>query len=106
MDVGEQWRELKGIMMRGSASVLESREVEAADPRLAAAQLNLGSKHELTREGVTVPYAASASGKSRRWIVFTPRSSSAGTTRGFLLEPMLIRFAGMPWLLGRLRTEQ
>ena len=67
VDVGEAWRELQGVMLRGSAHVLEDTEAEAADPDLGAAQINLGEKH-----GLEGPYSATASGRSRRWIVFTP----------------------------------
>ena len=74
VDVGDAWRELQGIMMRGEAKVLESEADEKADPFLAQAQLNLGKKHGLTKDGAHEPYAPSASGRSRRWIVFTPRT--------------------------------
>lgn len=72
VDVGEAWRELKGVMLQGEAKILESSEAEQADPDLFAAQLNLGHKHGLNEEGELQPYRASASGKSHRWIVFTP----------------------------------
>ncbi len=72
VDVGEAWRELKGVMLQGSARVLETAADEQADEGLAAAQMNLGSKHGLTEAGRAVPYAPSAAGKSRRWIVFQP----------------------------------
>ena len=72
VDVGSEWRELQGIMMRGHAHVLENKEDEAANEHLEEAQLNLGEKHNLREDGVIVPYAATASGRSRRWIVFTP----------------------------------
>lgn len=72
VDIGSSWRELQGIMMRGQASILETREAESCDPHLAEAQVNLGKKHGLTKDGKPAPYAATASGKSRRWIVFTP----------------------------------
>ena len=73
VDVGEAWRELKGIMMRGSARVLEDQAAEAADLGLAAARLNLGEKHGLRDEtGGVKGYDATARGRSRRWIVFTP----------------------------------
>ena len=72
VDTGEAWRELRGIMMQGSARVLESADEEASDPDLAAAQLNLGEKSGLTENGAPKPYAATAAGRSRRWIVFTP----------------------------------
>lgn len=75
VDVGDRWRELKGIMMRGRARVLEDAQAEAADPHLAVARLNLGEKHGLHGDdGVVTPYAATASGRSRRWIVFTPKT--------------------------------
>ena len=72
VDVGESWRELKGLMLRGRARVLENAEEEAADPHLAEAQRDLGHKHGLERDGAPAPYAATAAGRSRRWIVFTP----------------------------------
>lgn len=71
VDVGESWRELKGVMLRGRARVLESAEEEAADPHLAEAQRDLGRKHGLVRDGAAAPYAATAAGRSRRWIVFS-----------------------------------
>jgi len=74
VDVGERWRELQGVMMHGSAKVLESTTDEAADEYLQAAQLNLGEKSGLVQEGKVAPYAATASGRTRRWIVFTPES--------------------------------
>jgi len=73
LDIGQQWRDLKGIMMRGDAQVLETIEDENADKALKAAQENLGEKHNLKEDGVIIPYTPTASGKSRRWIVFTPR---------------------------------
>ena len=73
VDVGEAWRDLQGVMLRGEARVLESSSDEAADPDLKDAQLNLGRKHGLKEKGVDQPYAPTAQGKSRRWIVFAPR---------------------------------
>ncbi len=75
VDTGEKWRELKGIMMRGRAVVLETAAEEAGDAHLAEAQVNLGHKHGLTKDGQPVPYTATASGNSRRWIVFTPHKT-------------------------------
>lgn len=74
VDIGREWRALKGIMMRGHATVLETSEDEIADMCLEEAQMNLGEKHNLTKDGAVVPYAPSASGRSRRWIAFTPTS--------------------------------
>ena len=72
VDIGEAWRELQGVMLRGRARVLEDADAEVSDPDLHAAQLNLGVKHGLTKDGEVQPYTATASGRSRRWIVFTP----------------------------------
>ena len=72
VDVGASWRKLQGIMMRGQAKVLENQTEEDADEWLREAQLDLGAKNDLRKAGVIQPYAASASGKSRRWIVFKP----------------------------------
>ena len=73
VDVGDAWRELKGIMLQGHARVLEDVDAELTDAGLAAAQMNLGVKHGLTRDGRAVPYAPTATGNSRRWIVFRPQ---------------------------------
>ena len=73
VDVGQAWRELKGVMMRGRARVLEDAAAEAADPFLAEAQLNIGAKSGLRDDaGAIKPHAVSASGRSRRWIAFEP----------------------------------
>lgn len=75
VDVGIHWRELQGVMLRGEASILESKDEELADGDLAQAQLDLGRKHGLTGEdGSVKPYAPSAVGSSRRWIVFRPHT--------------------------------
>jgi nitroimidazol reductase NimA-like FMN-containing flavoprotein (pyridoxamine 5'-phosphate oxidase superfamily) len=72
LDVGANWRELQGIMMHGSTQVLETAEDESLNAGLAKARLNIGKKSGLTKDGRTVPYEATAAGRSRRWIVFTP----------------------------------
>jgi nitroimidazol reductase NimA-like FMN-containing flavoprotein (pyridoxamine 5'-phosphate oxidase superfamily) len=72
LDIGDSWRELQGIMMHGRARVLESVAEEESDPGLTKAKLNLGEKSGLKEGGVTVPFEASAAGRSRRWIVFEP----------------------------------
>lgn len=72
VDVGSAWRELKGVMFHGTAKVLETSDDELADPNLAEAQLNMGRKAGLNKDGQIVPHAATASGRSRRWIAFTP----------------------------------
>ncbi len=73
VDVGDSWRSLKGVMMRGSARVLEDAGAEAADPHLAEAQRDIGAKNRQRDEtGEVRPHAITASGRSRRWIVFEP----------------------------------
>ena len=72
LDVGDAWRDLQGVMMHGTARVLETAAQEEADVGLSAARLNLGAKHGLREAGEIAPYPATASGRSRRWIVFTP----------------------------------
>lgn len=59
-------------MMRGHAHILETSKDEIADEYLEEAQMNLGMKHSLTEDGAFIAYAPTASGRSRRWIVFTP----------------------------------
>jgi len=74
VDAGSAWRELRGVMMHGNAVVLEDADAERADPDLAAACTNLGRKHGLVNTaGEPLAYQPTASGRSRRWIVFTPR---------------------------------
>ena len=72
VDVGTSWRDLQGVMMRGRAKVLENGAEEDADEWLQEAQINLGFKHGLRKKGEVQPYAASATGNTRRWIVFKP----------------------------------
>ncbi len=67
VDVGDAWPTLQGVMMRGTARVLEDQAAEAQERHLETAQVNLGDKHALGK-----PYQATASGRSRRWIVFEP----------------------------------
>jgi len=74
IDVGEEWRELKGIMMRGKAFVLDTASDEELDEHLAEARRNLGVKHGLSKGGVQISYGVTASGRSRRWIVFQPET--------------------------------
>lgn len=74
VDVGEAWRDLKGVMMKGQARILEDAAAEAADAYLTEAQLNIGAKSGLKDEdGNIQPHAVSASGRSRRWIMFEPK---------------------------------
>lgn len=74
VDIGASWRELRGIMMRGEGRVLEDSNEENADEWLREAQMNLGLKHGLKKGDEIQPYEATASGNTRRWIVFRPTS--------------------------------
>ena len=80
VDVGDSWFELQGIMLRGQARILESEAEEEAETGLAAARQNIATKHQLDK-----PYTATASGRSRRWIVFTP--SKIATWNNARLKP-------------------
>ena len=74
VDLGDNWYSLQGIMLQGCAKVLEDITAEQAEPDLSAARMNLGVKHNLSKDNQPAPYTASASGRSRRWIVFTPNN--------------------------------
>lgn len=72
VDIGDKWEELQGVMLRGTARVLESMEEELDDQSLLKAQFNLGKKRGLMMNGRVQPFIASAAGRTRRWIVFEP----------------------------------
>jgi Predicted flavin-nucleotide-binding protein len=76
VDRNEKYPELQGIMMLGTAVVLEDAAAERADPYLAEVRRQFGQKY---RGGDGRPpqaqpqlAVATASGSTRRWIVFTP----------------------------------
>jgi len=76
VDRNEKFPELQGIMMLGLAKVLEDAAAEKADPHLAEVQKQMGKKYNGGHGRPPVadppPFAATASGSTRRWIVFTP----------------------------------
>ena len=76
VDRNEKFPELQAIMMRGTATVLEDAATEGADPHLAEARVQMGRKYNGGHGGAPIddppPNAATARGRSRRWIVFTP----------------------------------
>ncbi len=78
LDRNEKFPELQGIMMRGEGKVLESAEEEGADPHLAEVRVQMGQKYN-GGHGKPVadpqPMRATAGGKNRRWIVFTPQKT-------------------------------
>ena len=78
VDRNEKFPELQAIMMQGTAQVLEDAAAEETDPHLAAARIQMGKKynggHGQPAVEEPLPNAASAGGRDRRWIVFTPDS--------------------------------
>lgn len=86
VDRNQKFPELQGIMFQGMARVLESPADEHADPHLAAAQLQMGRKYNGGHgQPVAIepgPFAATARGSNRRWIVLAPaRTVSWDNTR-------------------------
>ncbi len=77
VDRNEKFPELQGIMMQGRAVVLEDAAAEAEDPHLADAQALMGAKYNGGHGQPPVanppPFAATARGSNRRWVVLTPR---------------------------------
>jgi nitroimidazol reductase NimA-like FMN-containing flavoprotein (pyridoxamine 5'-phosphate oxidase superfamily) len=76
VDRNTRFPELQGIMMRGTARVLESAAEEAAEPDLEQARRQMGIKYNGGHGQPPVdeppPSAATAAGRNRRWLVFTP----------------------------------
>ena len=78
LDRNERFPELQGVMMRGEAAVLEDAEAEAADPHLASVRAQMGRKYNGGHSAPVEdppPNGATARGRNRRWIVFTPRKT-------------------------------
>jgi hypothetical protein len=78
VDRNEKFPELQGIMMLGVAKVLEDAAAEKADPHLPEVQKQMGKKYNGGHGKPPVadppPFTATASGSTRRWIVFTPET--------------------------------
>jgi len=77
VDRAEQFRELQGIMIQGEARILEDAAAEDADPDLATVREIYGRKYagghgEPAPVGDPAPMAASARGRSWRWVAITP----------------------------------
>ena len=77
VDRAERFRELQGIMIQGEARILEDAEAEAADPDLSEVRALHGRKYdgghgEPASDGDPPPMAASARGRSWRWVAITP----------------------------------
>jgi len=76
VDRNVKFPELQGVMMQGQAKILEDAEAEARDPNLAEIRQQMGLKYSGGRgqpaDSQPPPFAASARGRSRRWVVVTP----------------------------------
>jgi len=76
VDRHEKFPELQGIMLQGRARVLETVDEERADPFLDAVRIQMGHKynggHGQPAEPDPGPFAATARGRNRRWVVLEP----------------------------------
>jgi len=76
VDRNERFPELQGIMLQGRARVLETTEEEQADPFLATVRVEMGRKynggHGQPPAADPGPFAATARGRNRRWVVLVP----------------------------------
>jgi nitroimidazol reductase NimA-like FMN-containing flavoprotein (pyridoxamine 5'-phosphate oxidase superfamily) len=76
VDRNEKFPELQALMFQGHATVLEDAAAEQADPHLAEARVQMGRKynggHGRPPAEDPPPNAATAGGRSRRWIVVVP----------------------------------
>ncbi|MFU8815736.1 MAG: pyridoxamine 5'-phosphate oxidase family protein [Pseudomonadales bacterium] len=77
VDRNERFPELQGIMLQGEARVLEDAQAETDDPHLEQVRVQMGMKYNgghgqppLENPGA---FAATARGRSRRWIVLQPQ---------------------------------
>jgi nitroimidazol reductase NimA-like FMN-containing flavoprotein (pyridoxamine 5'-phosphate oxidase superfamily) len=78
VDRNEKFPELQGIMMLGQGRVLEDAAAEQADPHLAEVRAQMGRKynggHGRPPAADPQPVSSTASGSTRRWIVFSPET--------------------------------
>ena len=76
VDRNEKFPELQAVMLQGQAHVLEDSAAESADPHLAAVRVQMGRKfnggHGQAAVAEPAAMAATAAGRSRRWIVMRP----------------------------------
>ena len=79
VDRNERFPELQAVMMQGQAAILENAQDEAAEPHLAEARRLMGIKYNGGHGQPPVedpaPMSATAGGRTRRWIVFTPEKT-------------------------------
>ena len=76
VDRNEKFPELQGIMLQGQGRVLEDVEAENSDPHLADVRAQIGVKYNggygQPLLEAPPPYAATARGRNRRWVVMAP----------------------------------
>jgi hypothetical protein len=73
VDRGDQFAELQGVMIDGTATVLESADAEAADAGLAVVRAGMGGKYDGRREGARGgAETRTAAGSTRRWVRIDP----------------------------------
>jgi hypothetical protein len=76
VDRAVRFHELQGIMIQGTATILEDAAAEAADPELVAVRELMGRKyhggHGEDPTAEASPMSASARGRSWRWVKVTP----------------------------------
>ncbi|MEP1122954.1 MAG: pyridoxamine 5'-phosphate oxidase family protein [Ilumatobacter sp.] len=79
VDCAVRFRELRGIMIQGDARVLEDEDAERAEADLVEVRRLYGIKyhggHGEDPGAEPVPMAASARGRSWRWVAITPVST-------------------------------
>ena len=76
VDRNERFPELQGIMIQGDVTILEDADAEAAEPALTTVREIMGRKyyggHGAETADEPTPMAASARGRSSRWVKITP----------------------------------
>ena len=76
VDRNEKYPELQGIMLQGHGRVLEDLEAENGDPHLADIRAQIGLKYNggfgQPLLDAPPPFAATARGRNRRWVVMAP----------------------------------
>lgn len=76
VDRNEKFPELQAAMFQGKAKVLETAGEEDAEPGMASVRRQMGRKyaggHGSPAPSEPADNAATAAGRSSRWIVFTP----------------------------------
>jgi len=79
VDRREKFPELQGIMMLGTTVVLEDEAAERADLHLKEVCRQMGKKYNGGHGHPPVadppPFAATAKGSTRRWVVITPENT-------------------------------